>query len=93
MNTFSKAIRDKLLSIYNWQCANYKHTKCQGNKGLSFHHIVPNTKTNIKLYGNKHIQSEENALPLCDWCHTHRTEIGWIQLLKNKLINKWKNIS
>ena len=88
--TFSKEIREKVLTKFNLQCANYAHSKCQWKKGLTFHHVVSNTKVNIKLYGNNKIQSEENALPLCVWCHEHQLQIDWIQTLKKELLAKWK---
>ena len=43
---------------------------CGKTAGLSFHHIIHNTKMNRKTYGDK-IQSEENAMLLCENCHSN----------------------
>ena len=82
--------------MYNYACANFKHPKCLYKKGLSFHHVIPNTELNAKLYGDDVLQSEENCLPLCVWCHDHQAEINWIQekrkLLEIKYTNKMGKI-
>lgn len=43
-----------------------------------------------KLYGEDHLQSKENALLLCKWCHEHQAEFSWIQDLENELKKKWE---
>jgi len=69
MNTFNVYVRDRVLfkAGYRCQCG---CEKCLGNQALSIHHRVPNTKANRKKYG-KWLQSEENAVVLCQYCHTN----------------------
>lgn len=67
--TFSKETREKIYKKYWYQCFSWKDKKCKGK--LSIHHLVHNTKINVKLYGNKRIQSEENGILVCDYHHIH----------------------
>lgn len=89
-HTFSTDTREKVLEKYWHECANNKHKKCKGRMGMTFHHVVENTIVNEKLYGKENIQSTENALPLCVWCHDNRLQIPWIADKKKELINKWE---
>lgn len=86
--TFSRDTRERIYKKYNWQCANYKHPKCKNKTGLSIHHIIHNTKMNERIYGEDKIQSEENGILLCEYCHTH---FGQFNEMRKGLEERWKN--
>ena len=90
--TFSYDVRERLFSKYNYICANFKNTeKCLINKGLELHHIVHNTIVNRKLYGNDNVQSEENGMPLCKYCHDNQAQFAWIQAIEAQNKAKWSS--
>lgn len=89
--SFNKETRKKIYEKYKYMCANNKDDKCLFNQQLSIHHIIPNTKLNAKLYGDKFLQSEKNGILLCSWCHEHVNEIKWIQELKENIKKELSN--
>jgi len=89
--TFPEEVREYIWDKYFSQCANWKHDKCITPTGLSIHHVIANTETNAKIYGDDFLQSKENGILLCDWCHRNYTLIEWLYEYKLKLINENKN--
>ncbi len=61
---FSEDLKNKVLDIYGGFCANFNCT----NMATEFHHIVPNTEVNQKLYP-LFLQSPFNCYPICHDCH------------------------
>jgi len=88
--TFSTEVRERIYKRAGCQCENYKDPKCMGNVGLSIHHIIHNTKTNNNHYGEENIQSEENGILLCDWCHNHYSMINLSEEKRKELEKRWK---
>jgi len=54
-------------------------------------HIVPQTKTNIRVYGEDLIHSEENCQIACQHCHTNKG--SWSKEKQKALILKWEPFS
>lgn len=89
MKTFSDEVREEKLKKANYQCENFQEEKCHGMVGLTFHHIIPNTKPNQKKYGKK-LQSKENCCVLCLYCHDNYSSIDWLKEKKKKLEESWE---
>lgn len=51
-------------------------------------HIVPQTKTNVRIYGEDLIQSKENCQIPCFHCHTNKG--CWSKPKQKALIEKWE---
>jgi hypothetical protein len=85
--SFNEKVRKRIFEKYHYVCANNNEPKCLYSQGLSIHHIIANTEMNAKLYGDEFLQSDNNGLLLCNYCHDHVGEILWIQELKKSLIN------
>ena len=51
-------------------------------------HIVPQTKTNVRIYGEDLIQSEENCQIPCFHCHANKSL--WSKPKQKMLIKKWE---
>ena len=66
--TFSDETRQYIWDRAGHTCEG-KFDGCMGNRFLSPHHIIANTKTNRRVYTNKVIQSARNAVLLCANCH------------------------
>lgn len=93
--SFPEKIRKIIFERQGYICGNSSHEKCLYNKGLSIHHIIANTELNAKLYGDDFLQSAENGIVLCDWCHNHQAELNFLKKKKESLIlklNKKTNI-
>ena len=88
--SFNKTVRKKIFEKYGWICANNNDPKCLYNKGLSIHHIIPNTEKNAKIYGDEFLQSESNGILLCSSCHENVSTISWIKTKKKELEKKYK---
>lgn len=84
--TFPLEVRESVFQKNCFQCENSLHAKCLGNVGLSIHHIISNTKLNARLYGDKFLQSEDNAMLLCYYCHDHQAEMPRVKERKQKLL-------
>jgi 5-methylcytosine-specific restriction endonuclease McrA len=56
-----------MLEAYNYVCAN----KGCFNRVEHFHHIIPNTEVNNKLYP-LYLQSPFNCYPICSTCHLNK---------------------
>ncbi len=87
MNNFSRELREQVFAEQEGICHFYGTSFCRGNEGLSFHHIVENTKANRKKYGNKRIQSRENCVMLCHVDHSQYVHL--FHTKKCKLISRW----
>lgn len=82
--TFSEEVRKSI-----WLRDGSKCIRCEGTDFLSIHHLVENRVYNIKIFGNKRIQSEENGVLVCGHCHDHHSL--WDKERKKALIIKWGN--
>ena len=87
--TFSNEIKERIWNKYHFLCANLNHKKCLKNKGLSIHHIIANKNVNASIYGDDKLQSEENGILLCNWCHDHHREIDIVIKKEKELKEKW----
>ena len=47
--SFNETLRKKIFDKYRYMCANRDAPKCLVNKGLEIHHIIANTKMNMKF--------------------------------------------
>ena len=87
INTFSDEVREQVLEEQNWQCGLYTVNEWCTRELHSVHHIIENTIPHRHKYGNKRIQSRENAIGLCYECHTNYrhllNEEAW------DLLSKW----
>lgn len=45
---------------------------------------------NAKLYGDIFLQSEKNCVLLCQYCHDHVYEMGWINEKRKELKRGFK---
>lgn len=54
-------------------------------------HVVPQTKTNIKIFGEELIHSEENCQIACQHCHSNKG--SWSKEKQKSLISKWEPFS
>jgi len=86
--TFSREVREQVYEEQNWQCGLYTVNEFCTRRGDSIHHIIENTIPHRRKYGNKRIQSRENAVFLCTECHTNYrhmlNEEAW------DLLKKWE---
>ena len=83
--TFSKETKAKILYKWGYRCACQCSNKCDGSVH-SIHHLVENTTANRKKYGDR-IQSEENGVPLSQYCHSNC--VTFFKYMKVALLNKW----
>jgi hypothetical protein len=65
--SFSDKTKEIMLEAYNWVCA----TKGCFERVEHFHHILPNTDVNNKLYP-LYTQSPFNCFPICSICHMNK---------------------
>jgi len=67
MNGFPDKTKEAMLEVCGWMCA------IEGcfNEVEQFHHIVPNTDINNKLWP-LFIQSPFNCFPICSTCHMNK---------------------
>ena len=63
-------------------------TGCMRDKCLDFHHLVENTVSNRKRYGDR-IQGELNCVVLCRNCH--EKYVHKLNDLKEALIDTWNH--
>lgn len=85
--TFSSQVRMEVEINQQGRCYLYGKVRgCRKDKFLGFHHLIENTQANRKLYGER-IQSRENAIMLCDFCHM--CELALFKDKKEKLKDKW----
>lgn len=87
MSTFNKETRDEIHARSKGRC---EAPNCW-ERAKEIDHIIPNTKTNIRIYGNDLIQSAENGRDLCK--HHHNTRSIWGQQAVIDLREKWKPFS
>lgn len=80
MTTFSKDVREAIIKKCSGVCLNCGKRKYR----MEIHHIVPNTKLNVKLYGNDNIQSEINGVLVCQPCHFNHAL--WDKQLKKAVL-------
>ena len=83
-----RQVRAKIVKRAYCQCENWNHPKCKCTKGMSIHHIIANTNMNAKLYGDDFLQSEDNGMLLCSYCHDHQAEMELVQRKKSELLEK-----
>lgn len=60
----------------------YKCTQCGSKDWLEIHHIIPQTKTNRRMYGEQ-IDSLDNLILVCHKCHDKHSL--WDKGLKKNL--------
>jgi hypothetical protein len=82
MITFSPETRKEILIERRKRCE-----VCGEKQGLTFHHIIHNTKTNRKIYGDK-LQSKENCMLLCIKHHSNYSLYDRERL--KQLRSQWK---
>lgn len=54
-------------------------------------HIIPQTKMNIKIYGEELIHSEQNCQIPCQHCHMNKAT--WSKEKQKELMKKWEPFS
>ena len=57
---FIKETKIEIYKDFDGKCGH-----CGSTQALEFHHIIPNTILNRKIYGNERIQSKENGFLIC----------------------------
>ena len=50
--------------------------------------MIANTKMNAKIYGDDILQSEDNGILLCNYCHDHHSIMDVVKKQKEKLLIK-----
>ena len=73
-----------------------RHKCCNCGKSIDLRidrpdHIVPQTKMNVRIYGEELIQSKENCQIPCFHCHQNKAV--WSKPKQKALIEKWKPFS
>jgi hypothetical protein len=84
--TFSNETRIDIYKKFNGRCGICGTTSC-----LECHHILANTKTNTRIYGER-IQSADNGFLIC---HEHHEKVAIFEVIKQRrqeLKNKWNAI-
>ena len=61
--TFDESTRLDIVSKYAGRCVNCR------KPATEIHHLIANTKLNVRLYGQDKIQSAENGVCVCHQCH------------------------
>ena len=79
--TFSREVRNAVLIKQGWKCC-----QCDEYRGLTFHHIIINSKLNQRLYGEL-LQTRDNCRAVCSTHHQNRT---WDIPIKRELQMKFK---
>lgn len=77
----NKELRQKVCEKYKYKCS-----QCN-ELATDIHHIVPQRKYNIKIYGADRIESESNMYPVCRAHHNNHNQ--WDKEIKRKLLNQW----
>ena len=89
-NTFSNEVRESMLGAFNGYC------QCSEScvmKATEFHHILPNTKMNQKLYP-LFLQSPFNCCPINRDCHSSKPKVKIrenLVIVYEEYLNKLKN--
>lgn len=80
--TFSQLVRSTIILRDLSVCVN-----CP-KPATEIHHLIANTKLNVRLYGQDKIQSAENGVCVCKDCHNKHSiwDGERVQVLKSK----WK---
>ena len=78
MKTFSAKTRAMVFTASHGYC---EYDGCH-NKATEFHHMLPNTKVNQKLYPN-FLQSPMNCMAICNDCHMTKPKI---KIYENKAL-------
>lgn len=65
--TFSDYTRGVIIIRDQCRCVNCR------KPATEIHHLIANTKLNVKLYGQDKIQSAENGVCVCKDCHNKHT--------------------
>lgn len=85
---FDIEIENQVLKEQNYVCVNCGNPL---NRIDRPDHIVPQTKTNVKVYGEKLIYSKENCQIPCLRCHQNKNL--WSKPKIKALIEKWRPFS
>lgn len=82
--TFAPGTRQEIYLKFDCKCG-----QCGSKFGLQIHHLVHNTITNRKIYGDERVQSGENGYLCCQGCHDKYSL--WDRELVSNLKNKWED--